>query len=268
MYWSGYPNSRCETNLIQTGFIADLHCLSPIAPRIDNGVSMRKFLNVAALVSAAALAAGCSSYNVSQPIAPISGAAKTDLKADVTVGEPTSGQSKVNILFGSPKIGGDSQFADGVTYGADSGATLNLAAFDPVSSAKAAAAYKAVKNSNADLIVPPAMKSLSRTTSSSRRWTPRSPATRAISTASADVCRARCNTSPPFKAEAHHLQTHSKLLPISAINSQTEALFSSSIRSNTLSAPPAESAARNRAFSYTRLVDAPSCRSGLRIPLA
>lgn len=73
----------------------------------------------------------------------------------VAVGEPISGDSSVNILFGFLKFGGDSQFADGVTYGAESGSGLSLGAFDPVSSAKAAAAFKAVKNSNADLIVAP-----------------------------------------------------------------------------------------------------------------
>ncbi|MBG5516742.1 hypothetical protein I5E32_13110 [Pseudomonas aeruginosa] len=115
---------------------------------------MKKFLLPALLFAAASLT-GCASYNVSQPIAPVAGAVKTDLKADVAVGEPISGDSSVNILFGFLKFGGDSQFADGVTYGAESGSGLSLGAFDPVSSAKAAAAFKAVKNSNADLIVAP-----------------------------------------------------------------------------------------------------------------
>ncbi len=115
---------------------------------------MKKLLLPALLFAAASLT-GCASYNVSQPIAPVAGAVKTDLKADVAVGEPISGDSSVNILFGFLKFGGDSQFADGVTYGAESGSGLSLGAFDPVSSAKAAAAFKAVKNSNADLIVAP-----------------------------------------------------------------------------------------------------------------
>ncbi|KRW57723.1 hypothetical protein [Pseudomonas sp. TTU2014-080ASC] len=116
---------------------------------------MKSILSTAALVSALALTTGCTSLNVSQPIAPVAGAVKTDLKADVTVGETIRGQSQVNILFGVLKFGGDSQFADGVTYGAESGGGMSLAAFDPVSSVKSAAAYKAVKGSNADLIVAP-----------------------------------------------------------------------------------------------------------------
>ncbi|WXL25188.1 hypothetical protein WG219_18065 [Ectopseudomonas mendocina] len=116
---------------------------------------MKSILSTAALVSALALTTGCTSLNVSQPIAPVAGAVKTDLKADVTVGESISGKSQVNILFGVLKFGGDTQFADGVTYGAESGGGMSLAAFDPVSSVKSAAAYKAVKSSNADLIVAP-----------------------------------------------------------------------------------------------------------------
>ncbi|MOA04331.1 hypothetical protein D3C78_1238800 [compost metagenome] len=42
-----------------------------------------------------------------------------------------------------------------MTYGGDSGSGLGLGALDPVSSAKAAAAFKAVKSSGADLIVAP-----------------------------------------------------------------------------------------------------------------
>ncbi|WP_422418359.1 hypothetical protein [Pseudomonas sp. GZD-222] len=116
---------------------------------------MKQFLSAAVLVSAAALVGGCTSYNISQPVAPVAGAVTTDLKADVAVGEKISGQSKVNILFGFLKFGGDSQFADGVAYGGEGGSGLGLAAFDPVSSAKAAAAFKAVKSSDADLIVAP-----------------------------------------------------------------------------------------------------------------
>ena len=51
------------------------------------------------------------------------------------------------------KLGGDTQFADGVTYGGgEGGFALGI---DPVASAKSAAAYKAVMSSGADLIVAP-----------------------------------------------------------------------------------------------------------------
>ena len=106
-----------------------------------------------ATISAFALLTGCASQNVSQPTAPLNGEVTTDLKADVKVGETITGQSSVNILFGVFKLGGDTQFADGVTYGGgEGGFALGL---DPVATAKSAAAFKAVKSSGADLIVAP-----------------------------------------------------------------------------------------------------------------
>lgn len=113
---------------------------------------MKKFWMSAAIAAVIATASGCTSYNISQPAAPVAGDVKTNLKADVSVGEQISGQSQVNILFGFLKFGGDSQFADGVAYGGDGG---SLGFLDPVSSVKAAAAYKAVKSSGSDLIVAP-----------------------------------------------------------------------------------------------------------------
>lgn len=115
---------------------------------------MKKLWMSAAVAAVIATASGCTSYNVNQPSAPMDGSVKTDLKADVKVGESISGQSSVNILFGFIKLGGDSQFADGVAYGGGDGGSM-LNAFDPVSSAKSAAAFKAVKASGADLIVAP-----------------------------------------------------------------------------------------------------------------
>lgn len=113
---------------------------------------MKRIASIAA-ISTLALLTGCASQNVSQPTAPLNGEVKTDLKADVKVGETITGQSSVNILFGVFKLGGDTQFADGVTYGGgEGGFALGL---DPVATAKSAAAFKAVKSSGADLIVAP-----------------------------------------------------------------------------------------------------------------
>ncbi|RON68807.1 hypothetical protein [Pseudomonas fluorescens] len=114
---------------------------------------MKIFFKLISLSAVIATASGCTSYNISQPSSPIDSQVKAELKADVTVGEAISGQSSVNILFGVLKFGGDTQFADGVSYGGDSGAGLGL--LDPVSAVKSAAAYKAVKSSGADLIVAP-----------------------------------------------------------------------------------------------------------------
>ena len=116
---------------------------------------MNKLWKFAAVATLIAATSGCVSYNVSQPTAPLEGTVKTDLKADVKVGGTTSGESSTNVLFNSLSIGGDTQFADGVAYGGASGGGMGLALPDPVSTAKAAAAYKAVKSSGADLIVAP-----------------------------------------------------------------------------------------------------------------
>ncbi|OQR34001.1 hypothetical protein BWR59_08100 [Pseudomonas sp. Bc-h] len=116
---------------------------------------MKKFWQMAAVMTLIATTSGCVSYNMSQPVASLSGDVKTDLKADVKVGEVISGESSTNVLFGWLNIGGDNQFADGVSYGGASGGGIGLPLPDPVSSAKAAAAYKAVKSSGSDLIVAP-----------------------------------------------------------------------------------------------------------------
>ncbi|MVW90111.1 hypothetical protein EI969_29980 [Pseudomonas sp. PB101] len=117
--------------------------------RLNN---LLKFLTLSTII---ATASGCVSYNNSQPSSPIDSTVKADLKADIAVGDAISGQSSVNVLFGFLKFGGDSQFADGVSYGGQSGAGLSSLGLDPVSAVKSAAAYKAVKASGADLIVAP-----------------------------------------------------------------------------------------------------------------
>lgn len=111
-----------------------------------------KFLSLSLIIAAAT---GCASYNASQPSAAIDSSVKADLKADVVVGDAITGQSSVNILFGVLKIGGDSQFADGIAYGGAASSGLSGLGFDPVSDVKSAAAYKAVQASGGDLIVAP-----------------------------------------------------------------------------------------------------------------
>lgn len=113
---------------------------------------MKKIWMTAAVVAVVLVTSGCMSHNVSQPNAPIAGSVTADLKANIEVGGEIKGQSSSNILFGVLKISGDSEFADGVTYGGQASA---FSLPDPVSAIKAAAAYKAVKDSGADLIVAP-----------------------------------------------------------------------------------------------------------------
>ncbi|MDN6320240.1 MAG: hypothetical protein L0J77_10790 [Marinobacter sp.] len=113
---------------------------------------MKKVLIASSLVLAGALS-GCSSLNVSSNSMPVTAPLQTDIKADVEVGEKITGKASVTkILFFT--IGSDKQFADGVSYGG-SAAGGGLPFGNPVSKAKAAAAYKAVTASGADIIVAP-----------------------------------------------------------------------------------------------------------------
>ena len=113
---------------------------------------MKKIWMTAAVAAVILATSGCMSHNVSQPNAPIAGSVTADLKANIEVGDVITGQSSSDILFGVLKISGDSEFADGVSYG---GPTPAFSLPDPVSATKAAAAFKAVKSSGADLIVAP-----------------------------------------------------------------------------------------------------------------
>ncbi len=113
---------------------------------------MKKIWMTAAVAAVVLATSGCMSHNVSQPNAPIAGSVTADLKANIEVGDVITGQSSSDILFGVLKISGDSEFADGVSYG---GPTPAFSLPDPVSATKAAAAFKAVKSSGADLIVAP-----------------------------------------------------------------------------------------------------------------
>lgn len=132
-----------------------LECASvaPLKRTWEN--KMKKLWMSAAVATLIATTSGCVSYNVSQPSAPLSGLVMADLKADVKVGGPISGESSTNILFNFLAFGGDNEYADGVSYGDSVGGGLGLGLPDPVSTTKAAAAYKAVKTSGADLIVAP-----------------------------------------------------------------------------------------------------------------
>ncbi|GLX90892.1 hypothetical protein Pfra02_34600 [Pseudomonas fragi] len=83
---------------------------------------MKKIWMTAAVVAVVLVTSGCMSHNVSQPNAPIAGSVTADLKANIDVGGEIKGQSSANILFGVLKISGDSEFADGVTYGGQTSA--------------------------------------------------------------------------------------------------------------------------------------------------
>lgn len=115
---------------------------------------MKKVLIASSLLIAGTLT-GCSSMNMSSNSMPLAGGVQTDLKADIDVGEKISGHSAATkILFFT--MGADSEYADGVNYGASSASAGGLLPLpDPVAQVKAAAAYNAIESSGADVIVAP-----------------------------------------------------------------------------------------------------------------
>ena len=113
---------------------------------------MKKALIASSLLLAGALT-GCSSMNVSSTPVPLAGTVETDIKADIEVGEKITGSSSATkVLFFT--IGGETEYADGMTYG-EAGGMSPLAALDSVAPVKAAAAYNAIQSSGADVIVAP-----------------------------------------------------------------------------------------------------------------
>jgi hypothetical protein len=107
--------------------------------------SSLKLVSIASLV----VLTGCSSLNQSAVSPSLKQEVTTEFKADVEVGKKTTGKSTTTVILGFIKLG-DSQFADGVSYG--TGFSFSLGGAE---GAKSAAAYKAIKAANADILVAP-----------------------------------------------------------------------------------------------------------------
>ncbi|MBK8972854.1 MAG: hypothetical protein IPM37_16530 [Hahellaceae bacterium] len=117
-----------------------------------------KTTGLAALL-AVSLTAGCASHNISQPSAPIQSVISAPLEADIELGQDISGDSNATILFGIFLLGQDNKYADGITYTTGQ-STVDRGFFggvlgQAIDGTKAAAAYKAVTASGADVIVAP-----------------------------------------------------------------------------------------------------------------
>jgi hypothetical protein len=103
-------------------------------------------LSVFALVGLA----GCSTMNQSAPSNYAGPSVSSCLKAETEVGDTITGSSTTTRILGIFKFG-DSEFADGVGYGIG-GFSLG---FSDAEDAKSAAAFKAIKQANADTVVAP-----------------------------------------------------------------------------------------------------------------
>jgi len=92
---------------------------------------------------------GCSTVNKSTIASPISVSTSSEINANIKVGDKISGSSKTNLLLGFWILSGPTEFADGVFAG------LIANPFDPIGPAKSAAAFDAISNSGADVIINP-----------------------------------------------------------------------------------------------------------------
>lgn len=99
-----------------------------------------------------ALFAGCSTVNTSQFSQPFGGKVYSSLRADVAVGEKISGSASTVLLFGFITLGAPNKFADGIVYGAQQ---TSIPFFNPYEELKSAAAYNAVMDARADVIIAP-----------------------------------------------------------------------------------------------------------------
>jgi hypothetical protein len=115
---------------------------------------MKRVLSIALGVAAVAfIATGCTSTHVSQYSAPLEVKVKTEKPPTVEVGDKIQGEATIQrVLCFS---WGSSKFADGVNYSATETAP-GLSFFgDSMGAGKAAAAYNACVDSNADVIIVP-----------------------------------------------------------------------------------------------------------------
>ena len=115
---------------------------------------MKKLLTLALGAAAVAfVVTGCASTHVSQYSAPLEVKVKTEKPPTVEVGEEIKGEATLQrVLFFT---WGSSKFADGVNYSSDSVAPGFSLLGDSMGAGKAAAAYNACVDSNADVIVVP-----------------------------------------------------------------------------------------------------------------
>lgn len=110
------------------------------------------FLTVAIIIL---MLSGCASLTKSQFSAPFTPGpiVTAPIKADVAIGEKISGNASSTTIFKILKIGLSGKYASGVNYSVSSG--LGSFIYDSFSKEKEAAAYDAVTNSGADIILAP-----------------------------------------------------------------------------------------------------------------
>lgn len=111
-----------------------------------------KLFLVTALMSAGL--AGCSSVNQGTVSAPLETSLVSAQTAQLSVKPKASARSSQTTIFGFISVGGDNKYADGVSYAGD-GSFAGFSGFTPIAKIKAAAAYKILQQSKADVLLAP-----------------------------------------------------------------------------------------------------------------
>lgn len=115
---------------------------------------MKRSLILTGLLSVALITSACTTTHTNVLSSPFDvTASANELKADIKVGDKITGSSVTKTLFGVFRIEGGNKFADGVSYNKEANYFKFLGG--AVEEAKASAAYNAVHDSGADVIVAP-----------------------------------------------------------------------------------------------------------------
>lgn len=114
-----------------------------------------KNVKLMALVSAALLSlSACASTHQGVSSASLQTKLKSIQMANIKPGEKVTAESNAKVILGFITLSDDNKYADGVNYAGESGIP-GMSLFDSTSKVKSAAAYKAVKQSNADVLLAP-----------------------------------------------------------------------------------------------------------------
>ena len=108
------------------------------------------------IVAVVALASGCTTHNYAKVGSNVDVVQFANVEAGLEVGQPIEAQVQVTEIFGFIKLGMPNEFADGISYGAGGGGGGLLSGiFGPGTAelAKSAAAYKAIKEAQYDVIL-------------------------------------------------------------------------------------------------------------------
>jgi ABC-type amino acid transport substrate-binding protein len=110
-----------------------------------------KLKNLLFIGTAFLFLSGCSTLRTNQLSAPLNASIVAEpIKVNYEVGEKIMGSASGTILFGFLTLGYPDKYADGIVYN-NQGSYSN----EDYADLKAAAAYEAVKNSKADVIIAP-----------------------------------------------------------------------------------------------------------------